>query len=72
MKVLITGARGQLGSDLAALIPDAIALGREDLSITDVRALDAVFRTLRPDLVFNCAAYNAVTGPRASPRWRPT
>ena len=60
VRVLITGARGQLGSDLAALIPDAVALGREELSITEPLGVERAFATFRPELVFNCAAYNAV------------
>jgi len=60
VRVLITGARGQLGSDLAALLPDAVALGHEELSITEPLAVERAFATFRPEWVFNCAAYNAV------------
>ncbi len=59
MRALITGASGQLGSDLAALLGDeARAFSREELDIADRRALDRVFAELDPDVVFNCAAFH--------------
>lgn len=60
MRTLITGARGQLGSDFSQLLPDAVALGREELAVQDEAAVAAVFREVAPELVLNCAAYNAV------------
>src|SRR5436190_9800079 len=58
MRTLITGAAGQLGTDLRRLLPEADARDRSRLSITDRAAvLDAV---RGHDLVLNCAAYNAV------------
>lgn len=54
---LILGAEGQLGSELARLLPGAALHG---VPIHDPGAIDAVFAHRRPDLVFNCAAYNAV------------
>ncbi|WP_237057889.1 dTDP-4-dehydrorhamnose reductase [Microbulbifer sediminum] len=63
MKILITGKNGQLGQQLQQDAPqgaELIALGREDLDITN---RDAVFSALaehRPDVVINAAAYTAV------------
>jgi dTDP-4-dehydrorhamnose reductase len=51
---------GQLGSDLAVLLPEATALGHGELNIADVRAAERVFKEVQPELVFNCAAYNGV------------
>ncbi len=67
MKALIVGAGGQLGSDLARLLPDAAALTREQLSITDDSALRAAIEQHRPEVVFNCAAYNAVDRAETEP-----
>lgn len=67
MTVLITGASGQLGSDLARLLPDAVALSRERLDIGDESALRAAFEAHAPTLVFNCAADNAVDAAEAEP-----
>ena len=44
MRVLITGAAGQLGSDLSRLLPGADAPGRDRLSITDAEAVLAAVR----------------------------
>ncbi|WP_433658647.1 dTDP-4-dehydrorhamnose reductase [Nocardia sp. CA-128927] len=57
-RLVVTGAGGQLGQELIRLAPDARALGRRDLDITDA---DAVAAVLEPgDVVINCAAYTAV------------
>ncbi len=60
MRALITGASGQLGSDLRRLIPDAVWRSRAALDVTDLRAVRAAVKLTGCDLVFNCAAYNAV------------
>lgn len=62
MRILITGAGGMLGHDLASVLlaagHDVTALGRTDLDITDRAAVrDAV---AGHDWVVNCAAYTAV------------
>lgn len=48
---MITGASGLVGSHLAGVLPDAVALTHRDLDITDA---DAV-RRVRADVIFNCA-----------------
>lgn len=58
--ILITGARGQLGTDLARRLPAAVASDVEDVRIEDEAAVARVFAEVRPSVVFNCAAYNAV------------
>lgn len=65
MRVLITGAAGQLGTDFQRLLPDAAALDRHRLSITDREAVLAAVRG--HDVVLNCAAYNAVDTAEADP-----
>jgi dTDP-4-dehydrorhamnose reductase len=61
--ILVTGARGQLGYELAQLLPahgDVIALDRAQLDVTDPDAIRAALRSARPRIVVNAAAYTAV------------
>lgn len=63
MKVLITGARGQLGRCLQACAPTGaqiVAHGSDTLNITDRTAVEALFDAEKPQLVLNAAAYTAV------------
>src|SRR3989442_4337176 len=67
MKVLVLGAGGQLGSEMVRLYPQAVGLKHGDLSVTDVAGIERTFGQVRPELVFNCAAYNAVDGAEGDP-----
>lgn len=58
--LLITGAKGQLGTELSKLLPDAIAADVSDLDITDKAAVDAYVKAHNIDTIVNCAAYTAV------------
>jgi len=63
LKILVAGAEGQLGQELVrSLAPYGTihALGRHKLDICNPLNVDAVFGEIRPDLVFNAAAYTAV------------
>lgn len=63
MKVLIVGGKGQLGRCLQASAPDGAHIfchGSDTLDITDKSAVDAAVREVRPDILFNAAAYTAV------------
>jgi dTDP-4-dehydrorhamnose reductase len=60
VKTLVLGAGGQLGSELVRLIPDAVGFSHQELSVSDQAAIEAAILEYRPELVFNCAAYNAV------------
>lgn len=42
------------------MLGPASAITKDQVSITDTGALDALLASRRPDWVFNCAAYNAV------------
>jgi dTDP-4-dehydrorhamnose reductase len=59
--LLILGAQGMLGSALvrASIVRglDGVALGREDLDITDRRAVTEAIASLRPWAVVNAAGY---------------
>jgi dTDP-4-dehydrorhamnose reductase len=58
MKILITGAHGQLGRSLqpASRKHTLIAFSRTTLDVTDGPAVDAAIMGHRPDLVVHCAA----------------
>jgi len=56
----VLGAAGQLGSELTRLIGEDSGVTHEQTSVTDHQVLDALLNSRRPELVFNCAAYNAV------------
>lgn len=58
--ILITGANGQLGTELGALLPDAIKTDRDDLDITNADAVHDFIRKNKIDSIINCAAYTAV------------
>lgn len=63
-KILITGANGQLGSELRILLDERgvayDAFDSKGLDITDKHAVDAKFDALKPEVVYHCAAYTAV------------
>jgi dTDP-4-dehydrorhamnose reductase len=60
VKALVLGATGQLGSELVRLLGEDTGVTHQQASISDAPAVDALVAERRPDVVFNCAAYNAV------------
>jgi dTDP-4-dehydrorhamnose reductase len=63
MRVLITGANGQLGGALQRTAPawaDVNAIDVEDVDLTDAAMLTARLVVEAPDLIINAAAYTAV------------
>jgi dTDP-4-dehydrorhamnose reductase len=70
MKVLVMGARGRLGSAVVhefSAHADVVALARADLDITDDRRVLARVAAESPDIMINCAAYNAVDAAQDDP-----
>jgi dTDP-4-dehydrorhamnose reductase len=70
LKVLITGANGQVGRSLLKTMPaEAVAVGmtRKDLDIGDERAVLDSVQAHRPDLIVNAAAYTAVDRAESEP-----
>lgn len=65
MKILITGANGQLGSEIKDLIKkfsgwQFLFTDVEELDITNENEVKNYFQQNKPDFVINCAAYTAV------------
>jgi len=62
MKLLITGADGQLGTELNRLGAghELLAVGHDALDICDVSAVSRTIADFCPDVVINAAAYTAV------------
>lgn len=64
-KILVTGANGQLGSELKDLAPQYSAVhflfvGRDEFPLNDLSRIKAFLLSERPDVLINCAAYTAV------------
>jgi dTDP-4-dehydrorhamnose reductase len=64
-KILITGANGQLGSELKVVSKnyfghDFIFTDLEELDITDPENTATFIKNTRPDWIINCASYNQV------------
>ena len=57
-RVLLIGASGQLGADLAARLagPLLVAPPRDRLDVTDAAAVDRAVADVQPDIVVNTAA----------------
>ena len=70
MRVLLTGAAGQVGSALLASVPPGMELQALDLPQLDITDADAVQRTVEawgPQVIINAAAYTAVDKAEAEP-----
>lgn len=70
-RLLITGAQGQVGRELAARGDEAgfsiIALARNDLNIADGEAVARIIAEAAPDITINAAAYTAVDRAEGEP-----
>ncbi|WP_366347968.1 dTDP-4-dehydrorhamnose reductase [Paenibacillus amylolyticus] len=64
MKVLVTGASGQLGRDVVLLLEkeghDVLACDRDQMDITNQAQCNDVISSYHPEVVIHCAAYTAV------------
>lgn len=63
MRVLLTGASGQVGHEIERLTPagfELLAQTSSQLDITDASAVLAAVSAYKPDIIMNAAAYTAV------------
>ncbi|MGA9853602.1 MAG: dTDP-4-dehydrorhamnose reductase [Gammaproteobacteria bacterium] len=70
MRVLVTGAGGQLGRALLTAVPQGYrctSLTHTELDITNSAAVDAAMEFRRPDVIINTAAYTAVDKAETEP-----
>jgi dTDP-4-dehydrorhamnose reductase len=67
VNALVLGAGGQLGSELVRLLPGSLGLAHHELSVSDRDGIERVCAQYRPQVVFNCAAFNAVDRAEAEP-----
>jgi dTDP-4-dehydrorhamnose reductase len=63
MKILITGGKGQLGTDCVGVFRkthEVVAIDLDELDITRRADLNALVQKFMPDIIINCAAYTQV------------
>lgn len=84
MKILITGARGQLGAELEGVLKQKkcfigelnkeyencewLSFSSKDLDITDFEKAKEIIEINRPDVLINCAAFTDVDGCEKDPQ----
>jgi len=67
-KYVVLGACGQLARDLAPrLNGEVVSLARPEFDLTRPESMQRKLNDLRPDVVFNCAAYNLVDRAESEP-----
>lgn len=66
MKVLVTGARGMLGTQVTLEYQrrgaEVYSLSRQDLDITNCEKVYRTIEKIKPEVIVNCAAYTNVDG----------
>lgn len=67
MRIVVTGANGQLGKEIAeqASGHELILTDYDTLNITDSSAVAAFMKAIKPEAVIHCAAYTNVDGAEA-------
>jgi dTDP-4-dehydrorhamnose reductase len=63
LKILITGAKGQLGAELTQVLSgshEVFGFGHQELDITNLEQVLHTVQTIQPDLIIHAAAYTDV------------
>lgn len=65
MNIILTGASGQVGREIKAVLLTAdnfslTSLSHQNLDITSMKAVRKAFKLYQPDIIINAAAYTAV------------
>ncbi|WP_372814339.1 dTDP-4-dehydrorhamnose reductase [Paenibacillus sp.] len=60
MKILVTGAGGQLARELLCYCENIYPFKKEELDITNRDQCEEVYNRIKPDLIIHCAAYTKV------------
>ena len=71
-KIVVTGATGQLGSELKVLSENYMQYewffaDRTQVSLDNLDALNMQLENIQPNVILNCAAYTAVDRAEAEP-----
>ena len=71
-RILILGAQGMLGAQLARLYPLSIAWDKDDADVLNAARFEIQLRAVAPrlDAVVNCVAFNDVDGAEDRPEDR--
>jgi dTDP-4-dehydrorhamnose reductase len=70
LKILLTGRSGQVGWELARLLPamgEVVSTGRDELDLADADAIRRAVREAKPQLIVNAGAYTAVDKAESEP-----
>jgi dTDP-4-dehydrorhamnose reductase len=70
VRALVVGSAGQLGREIVALLGGDVAWAgdRAEIDATDGGAVSALAARVRPEVVFNAAAYNRVDAAESEPQ----
>ena len=69
-RILVTGRNGQVGFELQRNLAgrgQVVAVGRDEMDLSDPDAIRRVVREAKPDLIVNAAAYTAVDQAESEP-----